>query len=248
MANLPMMPFWGNDFFGNSNVMPMMGEDIGAYVGLMWYAWQNDGKIPNQPEVLQCIARTRPTDWARVWAKIQPCWEETHDKKHLTNKRVLQELAKVRKMVADRSKAGRISGKRHGIKNLQTPVGTGVETPDRHELRHTGYDYDSENDSESEPSNALLWVKAIVEAYGETLQTAGAVVVADLTAKCAELQAAGKSEEKFKVLCDWCKNSKNEFRPKDAAAAADIRNWMKWQRMMEEEIEQVTNRKKHRMR
>ncbi len=74
MPKFPVMPIWGEKFFGDRHVMVMDATDIGAYFSLLWYAWQNEGLIPADDDTLQRIARVRLSDWARVWGKIKPCW------------------------------------------------------------------------------------------------------------------------------------------------------------------------------
>ena len=136
MAEFPMMPVWVGDLLGDKNVMVMMGDDFGAYMLLMLYAWQNDGAIPDDPQVLQCIARTRASEWPRVWGKVKECW--THDPVNRCYRqgRVAQELQKCRNGVENKRRAGVASAKSRGYRPMKRL--TGVQTHVQQVIEHTG--------------------------------------------------------------------------------------------------------------
>ena len=142
MAEFPMMPFWGNDFYGDKNVIVMDAEQIGAYHNLIWFAWQNNGEVPNDPETLMRISRVRPDGWQRVWGRVKPCWREqgTGVQKVLVNDRVLDELKKAKKWLDDKSKAGVASVKARGYRhiNRRTSVQASVKQPLEQMIEHTG--------------------------------------------------------------------------------------------------------------
>ncbi len=92
-------------------------------------------------------------------------------------------------------------------------------------------------------ATATKWTVAILAAYSETLETAGAPVVTLVRANCAELITSHKTEADFLDHCDWCKNGENKCRPKSPAAATEILRWSQWRRMAADELAEQKHRK-----
>lgn len=93
---------------------------------------------------------------------------------------------------------------------------------------------------------ALTWAKKIIEAYGETLDNCGPVVLSKVMSNCEELIISGKDKDKFDMLCDWIQRSKNQHKPKDSISATEPLRWQRWQTMMKEEIERASRPKGRR--
>lgn len=86
----PYMPlFWG-DFFADT--LHLSAAEIGAYLLLIAYAWQNDGVVPL--DRAHRIARMNPWHWNRIKDTIEAFFEvHTVGSQRLgTNRRVLKEL------------------------------------------------------------------------------------------------------------------------------------------------------------
>jgi hypothetical protein len=113
------------------------------------------------------------------------------------------------------------------------------------EGRNGGEDYhEVVVDHPGHNGKGMAWTKQAIAAYGETLDQAGASIRSKVSANCNELLSCGKPEDRFAMLCDWCKHSKNEHKPKDAISATDPVKWQRWQRMMDEEIERASKPKR----
>ena len=139
MAEFPNMPIWIGDLLGDRNVMVMDGQDMGAYMLLLFYAWQNNGKIPNDPQTLMRIARVPLGDWQRVWGAVSPCWQLNTEGTDFIQGRVVDELSKLRTLVEKKREAGIASGKARGHRDLnrRTAVERQFECSNRTD-EHTG--------------------------------------------------------------------------------------------------------------
>ena len=129
MAEFPMMPFWGERFFGDANVMVMRAEDIGAHLSLCWFAWQHNGRVPKDAESLMMIARVREADWHRVWGRLKACYDvDKDDERLLIQGHVLDLLNEARSQKEKASEKGRIAGlasvSKRGYRHIKhrTPV------------------------------------------------------------------------------------------------------------------------------
>ena len=270
MAEFPSMPLWIGDLLGDKNVMVMGGEDVGAYMLLLFFAWQNEGEIPNDQPTLMRIARVDVANWQRVWGKVKPCWELNDRSTAFTHGRVKDELLRLREAVEQRRRAGIASAKSR--KHRMIKQGSGRSTSVPTDGQRTGYGYGdgsgegSKNgkeggstyekpparprpeptvEAEPQPAKAKQWVDAILSAYRRH-GPPSAVEVERVRAHVAELVDCGKPQDKFDDLCDWCENSSSLYRPKDPASATDPSKWTKWQQSIEDELEDQKHKKGRR--
>lgn len=62
-AKLPWMKFWGRDFFNDQAVKEMDNALVGAYLRLLWDAWEHDG-LPTDPHRVARLAGVQPLEVA----------------------------------------------------------------------------------------------------------------------------------------------------------------------------------------
>lgn len=89
MAKPHWFPFYVPDFLSSPTVTMMSAEEVGGYVLLLCYAWQDpQGSLPSDDDSLRILSRVK-CDLTR----IKSCFSEK--KGRLINKRLTQELEKV---------------------------------------------------------------------------------------------------------------------------------------------------------
>lgn len=85
--------FWGHRFYADEAVRLMTLEQQGAYLALLWHAWQNDG-LPNDLRDLARILGVSPRRLkSRIWPRLADCWPAAEDGR-LRNPRQEQERAR----------------------------------------------------------------------------------------------------------------------------------------------------------
>lgn len=105
MNQSPAFQFYPKDFLMDDKVAVMNLEQIGTYVLLLCYCWNNNG-LPNDEEELKEMCKN-PKNWSRIWAKVSKCFYENKGKLH--NKRLSIEKKKQenwKKMKTDAGKKG----------------------------------------------------------------------------------------------------------------------------------------------
>ncbi len=101
----PAFQFYPKDFLMDDKVAVMTLEQMGAYVLLLCYQWQNDGLPIAELELKQMCKN--PENWDDIWAKVGRCFFE--NKGRLFNKRLQIEKKKQterRKMKTEAGKKG----------------------------------------------------------------------------------------------------------------------------------------------
>lgn len=110
---LSYFPFYPKDFVADSKVQEMNHEEIGVYVLLLCYAWQNDppGTIPTDDSKLARIARLSPERWAACKTAVLACFDGTDGGKLYSQKRLRQEYDRAYSVWKAKSAGGRKGGK-----------------------------------------------------------------------------------------------------------------------------------------
>lgn len=113
MAKLPWFPLYANDFLGSEKIAVMSTEEIGAYILLLCYAWNDkDCTIPNDPAMLARM--TKQTNGCST--TVQRCFNIHQTKPdRLYNERLLAEWQKTREQSEKCRRAGIISGKSRSL-------------------------------------------------------------------------------------------------------------------------------------
>ncbi len=107
MNKSPAFQFYPKDFIMDDKVAVMNLEQIGAYIKLLCYCWNNNG-LPTDEEELKEMCGN-PENWEKIWKKVGRCFYENNGK--LYNKRLDKEREK-QKFWKEKSKEGGIkSGK-----------------------------------------------------------------------------------------------------------------------------------------
>ena len=65
-------------------------EEIGAYIKLLCFCWNNNGLTKNQKELKNMCGN--PNNWEAIWGKVGKCFYEKKEK--LYNRRLEKELKK----------------------------------------------------------------------------------------------------------------------------------------------------------
>jgi len=91
MASKPhWFPFYVPDFLSSPTVTMMSAEEVGGYVLLLCYAWQDpQGSLPSDDDSLRVLSRMKGD-----LTRLKSCF--TEKKGRLYNKRLTQELEKVK--------------------------------------------------------------------------------------------------------------------------------------------------------
>ena len=90
MAKPHWFPFYVPDFLSSRTVTMMTAEEVGGYVLLLCYAWQDpNGSLPTDDDSLRVLSRMRGD-----MTRLKSCFIEK--KGRLYNKRLIQELEKVK--------------------------------------------------------------------------------------------------------------------------------------------------------
>lgn len=107
MNQSPAFQFYPKDFLMDDKVAVMNLEQIGAYMKLLCYCWNNNG-LPGDEEELKEMCGN-PQNWDKIWKKVGKCFYKNSGK--LYNKRLDEEKQK-QKHWKEKSKEGGIkSGK-----------------------------------------------------------------------------------------------------------------------------------------
>jgi uncharacterized protein YdaU (DUF1376 family) len=97
------MPLYIGDYLVKTT--NLNAEQHGGYLLLLMTAWKSDGKLPNDPQELQQIARMTPQQWARNEATLRRFFFVTPE--HWINNRVREELDTAKAMTEKKSEAGK---------------------------------------------------------------------------------------------------------------------------------------------
>ena len=90
MAKPHWFPFYVPDFLSSPTVTMMSAEEVGGYILLLCYAWQDpNGSLPCDDDSLRVLSRVKGD-----LSRIKSCFQEK--KGRLYNKRLTQELEKVK--------------------------------------------------------------------------------------------------------------------------------------------------------
>lgn len=111
MSAPPYMRFYWGDYFRDTRTLNRLEHS--AYLLLLGEMWVRGGKLPADDSALAKLALCTPDEWADVKPSIIGFFRVVRG--HLTQKRLLAELAKYRVTVSKRKEAGKAgSDARHG--------------------------------------------------------------------------------------------------------------------------------------
>lgn len=113
MSELPWFPLYVNDFLGSESIAVMTTEEIGAYILLLCYAWNDkDCSIPNDPALLARMTRLLNG----CSTTVQRCFSKHPTQPdRLYNSRLFAEWQKSRKQSDKCRRAGILSGKSRAL-------------------------------------------------------------------------------------------------------------------------------------
>jgi uncharacterized protein YdaU (DUF1376 family) len=119
---LPYFPLYVKDFVADSKVVVMTTEEIGCYILLLGYAWQNSPPacIPTDDTSLARITRLTSDRWAECKSKVLACFDSTTDSRYLSQKRLRDEFNKAARISKAKSQGGKNSSKKRKVKNDDT--------------------------------------------------------------------------------------------------------------------------------
>ena len=123
-GHLLFMPFYGDDFVGSTD--GLTGAESYAYVGWLWRAYRNGGKLPNMPSLLMRWGRIDRRHWPKIRDNVLGAhWTLSDCGTFYTNDRLDKELEKTAALSAKRSAAGKRGGRPKGA----TTVGATTVVP-----------------------------------------------------------------------------------------------------------------------
>ncbi len=140
MNKSPAFQFYPKDFLMDDKVIVMNLEEIGAFVKLLCFCWNNNGLTKNQNELKNMCGN--PENWEVIWGKVGKCFYEKNNK--LYNKRLEKEFKKQRAWKRKSQLGGIQSGISRGRK--VQPKGKGGSTKDE----------PKGNSSSSSPSSSTI--------------------------------------------------------------------------------------------
>lgn len=108
MNKSPAFQFYPKDFLMDDKVAVMNLEQIGAYMKLLCYCWNNNG-LPGDEEELKEMCGN-PQNWDKVWKKVGKCFYRNSGK--LYNKRLDKEKEKQKHWKEKSSKGGTATQKK----------------------------------------------------------------------------------------------------------------------------------------
>jgi len=131
LGRAPWMQFWGDDFMAST--LGWSAAERGAYLILLWAAWQGDG-LPAEPERVFRL----DADIRSAWPILEPKFPVGPDGRR-RNQRQESERAKADKFLRDKAAAGRASAaaRQHHANSRSTPVATDSATEPQHEGNHS---------------------------------------------------------------------------------------------------------------
>jgi len=148
-------PFYVPDFLSSPTVTMMSAEEVGGYVLLLCYAWQDPhGSIPSDDESLRVLSRVKGD-----LSRLKSCFTEKRGRLH--NKRLAQELEKVKEKsdAAKRSIAIRWNSVRNtNVQRTKYSSQSESQSQSESELQS---DSESETQSESEKKNVVHAVRVL---------------------------------------------------------------------------------------
>lgn len=124
----PSFQFYPRDFMADRAVSAMTPEELGGYILLMCHAWESDGKLPNDDEMLARLSRLGDR-WPACERMVRAAFLNEGD--HLLQKRMAQE----RKAQALRHEQARKGGlasasrARDSLGRLEKGVQLSTKTP-----------------------------------------------------------------------------------------------------------------------
>lgn len=99
-------PFYVQDFLASTHVAMMTTEEIGAYLLMLIYAWNDDScSLPDDDEALARLTRLG-TRWPVAAGRVRACFLVRQDR--LVNERLLLERKKANALLTKCSKAGKV--------------------------------------------------------------------------------------------------------------------------------------------
>lgn len=97
------MPIVIADYLGDT--MHLTRDQHGGYLLLLMAYWRRGGPLPDDDSALAQIAKATPQEWRRLRKALSPFF--TIDGGHWAQGRADKELERARKLIEDRSTAGR---------------------------------------------------------------------------------------------------------------------------------------------
>lgn len=99
------MPFYGGDFLGNT--LHLSGQEVGAYVLILWHCWEHGGAAPDDDRQLARIARVHPPHWKKIRQILQPLFDISSTPGQWISKRAVLELTKNEEISSKRKAAAK---------------------------------------------------------------------------------------------------------------------------------------------
>ncbi len=113
MSELPYFKFYTGDF--TKDTMDFSAEQIGAYTLLLIHMWNSDGWVSNNEQKLARVARMSVKKWKAICDDIlMKCIEKEG---FIGNRRMLEEIKKVRSQSELSASAGALGGRAKAAKN-----------------------------------------------------------------------------------------------------------------------------------
>tara|TARA_R110002020_G_scaffold26072_5_gene84368 strand:+ start:1848 stop:2546 length:699 start_codon:yes stop_codon:yes gene_type:complete len=109
MNDLTYIPLNPIDFLADSKVALMTTEEVGAYILLLFHAWQQDepGTLTNNNEWLSRWTRTTPERWAEISGNVMSPFAYNESEDRWEQRRLIRTHKQVTETLETRSRAGK---------------------------------------------------------------------------------------------------------------------------------------------
>lgn len=125
LAQYPALPLWTDAYLGDTTHLTTL--EHGAYFLLLLAMWRNKGTLPNDDSELARYARLLPGQWRAIAQRIRRFFKDLGDGT-ITQPRLADEYARVEKICARRSAAGK-AGRLKQLKNMRQRWANAWQTP-----------------------------------------------------------------------------------------------------------------------
>lgn len=154
----PWMKFYVRDYLNDLKVKTLSLEEKGLYTDMLFIMWDNGGFLPADFSILSKILGISEKKFAKIFQKISFFFQktETDEEVFFTQKRLLEELDKLKEISRERSQAGKkgvVAKQVNGQANAQANAQANDKQLLNTCLNFAAVDTDTDSELDSEPDS-----------------------------------------------------------------------------------------------